>query len=88
MSTKIYRGTRFRSAPRCAAKPCRVGHVVGSSIRSDGGWIWYDVHLYYLRTYSCGIDPDFLAHIRACAYEPRRPDRQESAAILDELVQS
>lgn len=57
------------------------GHVVPTSFRTDGTWIWSDASAYYLRDRGLAPEPDFLGHIRTAGYRPPVVDepRREAA---------
>ena len=42
----------------------------GSSLVTDGTWVWRVDTVHHLAAHSLPIDPDFIRHVRARGYEP------------------
>ncbi|MEU5693283.1 hypothetical protein [Actinosynnema sp. NPDC020468] len=63
--------------------------IIGSSVTTDGVWVWRDGLAYYFRKYHVRLEPEFLAHIRSQDYQvpPVPIDRMtELADRLDEFL--
>lgn len=57
----------------------------GSSIMTDGTWVWRLDLAYYVRNYHLQLDEDFLMHASGAGFRIKEPDR-ETLRLLAEVV--
>lgn len=58
---------RVRSFSIDEIHPVR-GRVVGSSVLTDGDWVWSAGHAHYVRTYAVRLPDEFVDHVRLAGH--------------------
>lgn len=58
----------------------------GSSLLTDGVWVWREDLRYYVNHYGIGLKPEFLAHVAAGPYGVPAVPASRIEEIIDELI--
>ncbi|MFL6074878.1 MAG: hypothetical protein ACJ73S_15890 [Mycobacteriales bacterium] len=61
------------------------GAAVGTSVRTDGTWVWSDGVAYYVREHGIAPEADLYAHIRELGYRCPGTDEATAQHVLETL---